>query len=155
MHWATRLDSHFVCGRLACRRRYVGCDGADRAGAIGVILESGAQALLELSPIFGDGLIDQAATVAGSRLAGLAATSSPSANFTPRNQFWQLVVAVEASPSFLRGFDKLEDHGERGAVRQAALRPDRAVARGCERAFDGVRVRKCFQCSAGEVVESQ
>jgi hypothetical protein len=37
----------------------------------------------ELSPIFGDGLIGQAA-VASLWLAGLATTSSPSVNFTPR-----------------------------------------------------------------------
>jgi hypothetical protein len=40
---------------------------------------------MELSPIFGDNLIGQAATVVGWRLAGLATTSSPSANFTPRS----------------------------------------------------------------------
>jgi len=113
-----------------------------------------AQALLELSPIFGDGLIDQAATVAGSRLAGLRRPRARRRIHT-ENQFWQLVVAVEASPSFLRGFDKLEDHGERGAVRQAALRPDRAVARGCERAFDGVRGPQVLPVLGGEVVESQ
>jgi hypothetical protein len=48
-------------------------------------------------------------------------------NFTPRI-IWQLVVAVEAPPTFLRGFDELEDHGKRGAVRQAAVRADRTVA---------------------------
>ncbi len=71
----------------------------------------------------------------------------PIGEFHTENQFWQLVVAVEASPSFLRGFDKLEDHGERGAVRQAALRPDRAVAKVLSM---GLVVRKCFQCSAGK-----
>ena len=30
------------------------------------------------------------------------------------DEFWQLVVAAQAAPAFLRGFDELEDHGERG-----------------------------------------
>src|SRR5215470_10480235 len=79
----------------------------------------------------------------------------PIGEFHTENQFWQLVVAVEASPSFLRSFNKLEDHGERGAVRQAALRPDRAVAHGCERAFDRVRGSQVLPVLGGEVVESQ
>ena len=37
------------------------------------------------------------------------------------DQLWQLVVAVEAAPTFLRGLDALEDHRERGLVREAAL----------------------------------
>jgi hypothetical protein len=31
--------------------------------------------------------------------------------------FWQLIVAIEAPPTFLRGFDELEDYGECGAIR--------------------------------------
>ena len=30
------------------------------------------------------------------------------------DQFWQLVVAVDAAPTLLGALDKLEDHGERG-----------------------------------------
>ena len=37
------------------------------------------------------------------------------------DQFWQLVMAVDAAPIFLRAFDKLEDHGKRRLVRQAAF----------------------------------
>ena len=34
------------------------------------------------------------------------------------DQFWQLVMAVDAAPIFLRAFDdKLEDHGKRRLVR--------------------------------------
>ena len=33
----------------------------------------------------------------------------PIGEFHTENQFWQLVVAVEASPTFLCGFDELED----------------------------------------------
>jgi hypothetical protein len=37
------------------------------------------------------------------------------------DQVWQLVMAVDATPIFLRAVDKLEDHGKRGLVRQAAF----------------------------------
>jgi hypothetical protein len=43
------------------------------------------------------------------------------------DHLWQLIVAVEAAPAFLCGLDEFEDHGERGLVREAAFRPDRAV----------------------------
>ena len=32
------------------------------------------------------------------------------------DDLWQLVVAAEAAPAFLRSLDQLEDHGERGLV---------------------------------------
>ncbi len=48
-------------------------------------------------------------------------------------------MTVEAAPAFLRALDQLEDHGERGLVRQAALRADRTVAHRCKRALDRVR----------------
>lgn len=54
------------------------------------------------------------------------------------NEFWQLVVAVETTPAFLRGLKQLEDHRERRPVGQAALRSDRAVAHGGEGAFNGI-----------------
>ena len=63
------------------------------------------------------------------------------------DQFWQLVMAVDAAPTFLRAIDKLEDHGERSLVRQTAFRPDGAVPDGRK---GGFVVRKCFQCSAGK-----
>ena len=66
------------------------------------------------------------------------------------DQLWQLVVAVEAAPTFLRGLDELEDHRERGVVREAALRADRAVSHRGERLSIGFVPRKCFQCSAGK-----
>lgn len=44
------------------------------------------------------------------------------------DQFWQLVVTLEPLPAFLRRLGELEDHGERGLVRQTSLRSDRAMA---------------------------
>ena len=32
------------------------------------------------------------------------------------NEFWQLVVAIETTPAFLRDLEQLEDHRERGAA---------------------------------------
>ena len=45
----------------------------------------------------------------------------PVGEFHIQDQFWQLVVAVDAAPTLLGAFDKLEDHGQRGLVRQAAF----------------------------------
>jgi hypothetical protein len=44
----------------------------------------------------------------------------PIGEFHTLDQFWQLVVAVDPAPTFLRTLDKLENHGEGGLVRQAA-----------------------------------
>ena len=68
-----------------------------------------------------------------------------------KNEFWQLVVAIETTPAFLRGLEQFEDHSERRPVGQASLRSDRAVAHGSEGAFNGVCNRyeiSWCQCSA-------
>ena len=36
----------------------------------------------------------------------------PIGEFHAKNQSWQLVVAIEAAPTFLRGFDELEGSRE-------------------------------------------
>jgi hypothetical protein len=41
--------------------------------------------------------------------------SIPLLNVTPRTS-WQLVVAIETTPAFLRGLEQLEDHRERRPV---------------------------------------
>jgi hypothetical protein len=55
-----------------------------------------------------------------------------------KNEFWQLVMAIETTPAFLRALKQFEDHRERGPVRQTALRSDGAVAHSGEGAFGGV-----------------
>ena len=55
-----------------------------------------------------------------------------------QDDFRQLVVAIEATPAFLGGLGELEDHGERGLVRETALRAGRAMADGREGAFDDI-----------------
>src|SRR4029079_5055873 len=72
-----------------------------------------------------------------------------------KNEFWQLVVAIETTPSFLRGLEQLEDHRERRPVGQASLRSDRAVANGCEGAFNGIGGPQVLPVLRREVVESQ
>ena len=66
------------------------------------------------------------------------------------NKFWQLVVAIETTPAFLRGLTQLEDHRERRAVGQAPF--DRIVRwRTVAKVLSmGLMVRRCFQCSAGK-----
>src|SRR6266704_372529 len=52
------------------------------------------------------------------------------------DEFRQLVVTIETTPAFLGGLGELEDHGERGLVREASLRANGTMAHGRERAFD-------------------
>ncbi len=100
----------------------------------------------ELSPIVGDGLIGQAA--AGLSLAGLATTSSPSANFTPRisfgNWLWpsrrrHLFCAASTSLKTMASAVRFDMHPFDRIVRW------RTVANVLSMGFV---VRKCFQCSA-------
>jgi hypothetical protein len=62
----------------------------------------------------------------------------PVVEFHTENEFWQMIVSVEPSPTFLCALEQLEDHGERGPVGQTALRSDGAVAHGGEGAFNGI-----------------
>ena len=61
----------------------------------------------------------------------------PVVEFHTANEFWQMIVSVEPSPTFLCALEQLEDHGERGPV-GTALRSDGAVAHGGEGAFNGI-----------------
>ena len=71
------------------------------------------------------------------------------------DDFRQLVVAIEATPAFLGGLGELEDHGERGVVRETSLGAHRAVADCRERAFDDVGGAQMLPMLGGEVVERQ
>ncbi len=76
----------------------------------------------------------------------MATTSSLLVDFTLRISFgnWYGRRGAAIFSARLR----LEDRGERSAVREAALRADRAVANVLSMRFV---VRKCFRCSAGNV----
>jgi hypothetical protein len=73
----------------------------------------------------------------------------------PEDNFRQLVVTVETPPTFFGGLGELEDHGERGLVRETSLGAHRAVAHRCERVFDDVRRAQMLPVLGGEVVEGQ
>src|SRR5467141_1120028 len=92
----------------------------------------------ELSPNFGDGRSRSGGGGCGLTVGRLGDDLDPVVECHTKNEFWQLVGAVETAPAFLRGFQQFEDHRERGPVGQAALRSDRAVAHGGEGAFNGV-----------------
>ena len=51
------------------------------------------------------------------RHGGIADDLDPVSELHTVDQFWQLVMAVDAAPIFVRAFDKLEDHGKRRLVR--------------------------------------
>jgi hypothetical protein len=71
------------------------------------------------------------------------------------DQLRQLVVASEPMPVFLRGVGQLEDHGERGLVREAAFRSDGPMPHGREGAFDRVGRSQVLPVLGGEVVEGE
>ena len=71
------------------------------------------------------------------------------------DDFRQLVVAIEATPAFLGGLGELEDHGERGLVRETSLGAHGAVAHRRERAFDDVGRAQMLPVLGREVVEGE
>jgi hypothetical protein len=81
-------------------------------------------------------------------------TSSPFECHT-ENEFWQLVVAIETTPAFVRSLEQFKDHRERCPVGQASLRSDRAVAHGSEGAFNGIGGPQVLPVLGREVVERQ
>src|SRR5712671_3607598 len=97
----------------------------------------------ELSPNFGDGRSRSGGGGCGLTVGRLGDDLDPVVECHTKNEFWQLVGAVETAPAFLRGFQQFEDHRERGPVGQAALRSDRAVAHGGE----GARSRPMLRLS--------
>src|SRR6266446_72266 len=104
----------------------------------------------ELSLNFGDGLAGQAAAVMGWRSVGLAMTSIPSLNVTPRTSFgnwlWpsrrrQLFCAASSSLKTIASAVLLDRQPFDRIVRW------RTVAKVLSM---GLVVRRCFQCSAGK-----
>src|SRR5262249_40268426 len=71
------------------------------------------------------------------------------------DDFRQLVVAIEATPTFFGGLGELEDHGERGLVRETSLGAHRAVADCRERAFDDVGRAQMPPVLSWKVVEGE
>ena len=55
------------------------------------------------------------------------------------DDFRQLVVAIEATPTSFGSLGEFEDHGERGLVRETSFGAHGAVVHRGERTFDDVR----------------
>src|ERR1700674_2430832 len=72
--------------------------------------------------------------------------------FHAEDHLRQCVVAVETAPAFLGSLGKLEDHGERGLVRKAAFGTHRAMADGCEGAFNRVGCTQVLPVLGREVM---
>src|SRR6266478_6251831 len=88
-------------------------------------------------------------------VARLGDDLDPIAECHTEHEFWQLVVAIETTPAFLRGLKQFEDHRERRPVGQATLRSDRAVAYGSEGAFNWVGRPQVLPVLCRAVVESE
>src|SRR2546423_11232721 len=109
----------------------------------------------ELSPNFGDGRSRSGGGGCGLTVGRLGDDLDPVVECHTENEFWQLVVAIETTPAFLRGLEQLEDHRERRPVGQASLRSDRAVPHGSEGAFNGIGRPQVSPVLGPEVVERQ
>ena len=92
-----------------------------------------------------------------SNASALRSHSLPASCLEPDtlNELGQLVVAIEPAPTFLRRIDQLEHHGERRLIREAALRPDRAVPHGGEGALDRVRGPQVFPVFGRKIIECE
>ena len=64
-------------------------------------------------------------------------------------------MTVEASPAFLGRLGKLEDHGQRGLVREASLAAHGAMTNRREYALDDVGRAQMLPMLGREVVEGQ
>src|SRR6516162_2493201 len=64
-------------------------------------------------------------------------------------------MTVETTPAFFSGLGQLEDHSQRGLVRQASLASHGAVTNRCECAFGDVRRTQMLPVLGREVVKDQ
>jgi hypothetical protein len=71
------------------------------------------------------------------------------------NNFRQLDMAVEPAPALFGRFGELEDHGEGGLVRQAALGAHSSVTHCGKRAFDDAGRAQMLPVFGRKVVEGE
>src|ERR1700680_2206237 len=104
----------------------------------------------ELSPNFGDGRTGQAATVVGCRSVGLAMTSIPSLNVTPRTSFGNWLCPSSRRQLFCAPSSNLKTIASAVLLDRQPF--DRIVRwRTVAKVLSmGLVVRRCFQCSAGK-----
>src|SRR5262249_3376313 len=71
------------------------------------------------------------------------------------DDFRQLVVAIEATPTFFGSLGELEDHGERSLAWETSFGAHGAAPHRGERAFDDLRVAPLLPVLGREVVEGE
>jgi hypothetical protein len=64
-------------------------------------------------------------------------------------------MAIETTPAFLGGLSELEDHRERGLVRETSLGSHGAVAHRRERAFDDIGRTQMLPVFGRKVIEGE
>jgi hypothetical protein len=79
-------------------------------------IKAGEIAGRELSPNFGDGRGRSGGGGFGLTVGRLGNDLDPVVECHTEKEFWQLVVSIETTPTFLRSLDQLEDHRERRLV---------------------------------------
>src|SRR5688500_8281032 len=64
-------------------------------------------------------------------------------------------MSLETAPALLGSLRQLEDHGERGLVGEAALRPGGSMPDGGKRALDWIGGAQVLPMLGGEVIERE
>jgi hypothetical protein len=67
----------------------------------------------------------------------------------------QLVIAIETTPAFFGGLSELEDHRQRGLVRETSLGSHGPVAHRRERAFDDIGCTQMLPVFGRKVIEGK
>jgi hypothetical protein len=71
------------------------------------------------------------------------------------NDLGQLILSLQAPPTFRSRHDQLENHESRRVLRQCAFHANRAMPNRCEGAFDRIRRSKMRPVLRGEIEERQ
>jgi hypothetical protein len=82
-------------------------------------------------------------------------TSIPSVNFTPRMTFGNWLWPSRRRQLFFSGLSKLEDHRQRGLIRETSLGSHGAVAHPRERAFDDIGRTQMLPEFGRKVIEGE
>jgi hypothetical protein len=72
-----------------------------------------------------------------------------------KDDFRQLVIAIETTPAFFGGLSELEDHRQRGLVRETSLGSHGPVAHRRERAFDDIGCTQMLPVFGRKVIEGK
>src|ERR1700731_301992 len=72
-----------------------------------------------------------------------------------KDDFRQLVIAIETPPAFFGGLSELEDHRQRGLVRETSLGSHGPVAHRRARAFDDIGCTQMLPVFGRKVIEGK